>query len=60
MNASSTSQERQSRFEKFKKEINDACQSNEDLKPNSVREMTASVASRWYRAPEIVLTEEYG
>ena len=24
------------------------------------RDMTATVASRWYRAPEIVLTQDYG
>ena len=51
-------QERESRFSKFKKEMAEILGDKEyqDEILTKDRDMTAAVASRWYRSPEIVLT----
>ena len=55
---SQTMQERESRFSKFKKEMTEILGDKEyqDEILTKDRDMTAAVASRWYRSPEIVLT----
>ena len=51
-------QERDSRFSKFRKEMTEILEDKEyrDEMLAKDRDMTATVASRWYRSPEIVLT----
>ena len=59
---SSNSEERISRFLEFKKELNEiqSDKNTRDIEKAKDRDMTATICSRWYRAPEVILTQDYG
>lgn len=52
-------EERKSREEKFKQEMSAYFHQNkEEIQQESKRDMTCCVISRWYRAPEVIITHQ--
>ena len=47
--------ERYSRFSNFKQQIGSCLENNKHIRSKKKRDMSIGVASRWYRAPEVIL-----
>ena len=45
------------RKHKYKEELSELVSKSKEKRFNRERDMTVSVQTRWYRAPEIILTE---